>query len=149
MKLHVCSLFFTILFVQTALTQLPPTPPGDPIKAIQGLVGRILGQDWVDRFSYVVLTPASNGMDQFEVGTDNKVSRPVFRGNNGVALALAFNYYLKYYCNCSISWGRNGTGDQLNMPNPLPLPSKDVTIVLPNKYRYGCCDSYRLPLHVV
>ena len=135
------SLLVAVLTSRAAVCQLPPgpVPTNDPIKAIQGLVGRILGQDWVDRFSYVVLTPASNGMDQFEVGTDTKVGRPVFRGNNGVALALAFNYYLKYYCNCSVSWGRNGTGDQLNMPNPLPLPSKDVTIVLPNKYRCCCC----------
>ena len=134
-QFYLYSMLLTVLCFQTAVSQLPPSPKGDPITAIQGLVDRTLGLDWVEKFSYVVIPPSSNGMDVFEVGTDTKANRPVFRGNNGVALALAFNYYLKYYCNCSVSWGRNGTGDQLSMPSPLPLPSKDVRVELPNKYR--------------
>ena len=142
--LYIYSLLITAFTSRTVVCQLPPAPKdkGDPIKAIQGLVGRVLGDDWVARFSYENITQSSDGMDVFEVGTDNKVSKPIFRGNNGVALALAFNYYLKYYCNCSVSWGRDGTGGQLNMPNPLPLPSKDVRVELPLKYRCICYCNY-------
>ena len=81
------------------------------------------------------ITPYLDGFDVFEVDTDNKANRPVFRGNNGVALASAFNYYLKYYCYCSVSWGLNGTGDQLKLPSTLPLPSKGKRVIFPNGYR--------------
>ena len=138
--LYIYSLLIAVLVSRTAVCHFPPAPKGDPITAIRGLVGRILGQDWVDRFSYENITKSSDDMDVFEVSTDNKVGKPMFRGNNGVALALAFNYYLKYYCNCSVSWGRNGTGDQLNMPSPLPLPSKDMRVELPLKYRCIHCQ---------
>ncbi len=98
-------------------------------------MGRILSQECVDKFSYEVMPATSDGFDVFEVDTDNKANRPVFRGNNGVALASAFNYYLKYYCYCSVSWGLNGTGDQLKLPSTLPLPSKGKRVIFPNRYR--------------
>ncbi len=127
--------FLIIALLLGTAASLPRTPKGDPVKAIQGLVGRILSQEWVDKFSYEVIPATSDGFDVFEVDTDKKANRPLFRGNNGVALASAFNYYLKYYCYCSVSWGRNGTGDQLKLPSTLPLPIKGERIVFPNRYR--------------
>ena len=109
-------------------------PKGDPLPAIQGLISRILGPSYVDKFTYEVIPSDQRGDDVFEVDTDS--SKPVLRGNNGVALASAFNYYLKYFCNCSISWGRDGTGDQLRLPGTLPLPQEKNRIVFPNRYRY-------------
>ena len=114
----------------------PPMPKGDPVHAVQGLVTRILAQNYVGMFTYEVISD-QDGFDVFEVDTDVLDKKPVLRGNNGVALASAFNYYLKYYCNCSISWGRDGSGDQLRLPRTLPLPQKKIRIVFPNKYRYG------------
>jgi hypothetical protein len=35
------------------------------------------------------------------------------RGSSGVALASGLYWYLKYYCNASVTWGENGTGDNL------------------------------------
>jgi alpha-N-acetylglucosaminidase len=35
------------------------------------------------------------------------------RGSSGVALASGVYWYLKYYCNASVTWGENGTGDNL------------------------------------
>jgi len=35
----------------------------------------------------------------------------------GVALASGFYWYLKYYCNCSVTWGVNGSGNNLALPS--------------------------------
>ena len=110
---------------------LPQPPKGEPIPAVQGLIERLLGKDYVAKFQYELI-PSANGYDVFEL--DSSGGRPVLRGNSGVALASALNHYLKYWCHCSVSWGRNGTGDQLRLPHDLPLPTK-LTKTSPVKYR--------------
>ena len=123
-----------LLFLLGTAAALPPMPKGDPVPAIQGLVSRILGPSHVNKFSYEVI-PDQEGFDVFEIDADLQLGKPILRGNNGVALSSAFNYYLKYFCNCSISWGRNGTGDQLGLPSVLPMPKEKIQIVFPNRYR--------------
>ena len=111
-------------------------PVGTPISSIEGLVSRILGKEYVSQFEYEVIPPdPASGHDVFVIDVNPTLRKPVLRGNNGVALASALNFYLKYNCNCSISWGRDGTGDQLNLPQPLPLPSTTTNMVSPVKYR--------------
>lgn len=122
------------LFLLFGLARSYPEPVGDPIPAIQGLVSRILGESYVDKFDYEVIS-SSDGKDVFEIDANPLDKKPILRGNNGVSLALALNFYLKYSCNCSISWGINGTGDQLKLPSPLPLPANTQRMVSPNKYR--------------
>ena len=119
---------------------------GDPLSAIQGLVGRILGEKYVSQFQYELIG-TEKGMDVFEIDSNSTTKQPVLRGNNGVSLASAFNWYLKYYCGNSISWGVNGSGDYLNPPNPLPLPNTPVHMVSNVKYRYYmnvCTVSYSM-----
>ena len=122
------------LFLLFTTAQSYPEPVGDPIPAIQGLVSRILGESYVDKFDYEIIS-SYDGKDVFEIDANSLDKKPVLRGNNGVSLASALNFYLKYWCNCSISWGRDGTGDQLNLPSPLPLPESLKRMVSPNKYR--------------
>lgn len=122
------------LFLLFGVGRSYPEPVGDPIPAIQGLVSRILGESYVDKFDYEVIS-SSDGKDVFEIDANPLDKKPILRGNNGVSLASALNFYLKYSCNCSISWGRNGTGDQLKLPSPLPLPANAQRMVSPNKYR--------------
>lgn len=111
-------------------------PVGDPLTAIEGLVSRVLGEKYVMQFIYEVI-PTVNGHDVFEIDANTVEGKPVLRGNNGVSLASALNFYLKYSCGCSISWGRDGTGDQLNLPQPLPLDSIPKRMISPVKYRCG------------
>lgn len=125
--------FVTLLLVSSA--QSLSSPLGDPVSAIQGLVSRNLGPQYVGLFGYDVISDQA-GSDVFEIDSDSKQNKPVLRGNNGVSLASALNFYLKYSCNCSISWGRDGTGNQLNLPHPLPLPNTKLRMVSPVKYRY-------------
>ena len=124
-------LAFAVLFFAFSRAQ----SSGDPISAIQGLISRNLSPLYVDSFEYEVI-PDQAGSDVFEVDSDNQQNKPVLRGNNGVSLASALNFYLKYSCNCSISWGRDGTGNQINLVHPLPLPSTKLRMVSPVKYRY-------------
>lgn len=39
--------------------------------------------------------------------------------------------YLKYYCNTTLSWGEDGTGDHISIPStlpPLPAPWKEEVL---------------------
>jgi len=74
--------------------------------------------------------PQQNGKDVFEI--DRKGSKIVLRGNNGLSVASALNYYLKNYCFCDIGW--NGTN--LKLPVNLPLVKQKIHKVTPYKYRY-------------
>ena len=125
-----------IVFISIALATLPMHTYGDGIDAVKGLVYRLLGDDYVTQFHYELISH-EEGRDVFELDTLKQEGRvfPVLRGNNGVALASALNYYLKYYCYCSVSWGVNGSGDQLHLPEPLPTEFSRVRHVM-TKYRY-------------
>ena len=132
--LVLCGTLFLQLYQAPTVDGFPQTTVGDPITAIEGVVSRVLGQRYVSLFQYEVI-PQENGYDVFEIDASLDTGKPVLRGNNGVSLASALNMYLKYMCNCSISWGRNGTGDQLNLPVKLPLPIQNIRNVSPQKYR--------------
>ncbi len=122
-----------------------PTPRGDPESAIKGLVSRVLGVSYANQFQYEVI-PQDNGHDVFEVSAADP-SGIVLKGNNGVSFGMALNYYLKYMCNSSVSWGRDRTGDNIQLPSSLPVPSKTTRIVSPHKYRYYqnvCTVSYSM-----
>ena len=74
--------------------------------------------------------PQENGKDVFELdGDQNKI---ILRGNNGLSIASALNYYLKNYCFCDIGW--NGTN--LHLPAKLPSVNHKVHKNTPYQYRY-------------
>jgi len=57
----------------------------------------------------------------------------------GVAIASGLHWYLKYYCNASIAWGKGGSGNQLaTVPsaNNLPMPAAQRN-VSPVRVRYA------------
>lgn len=69
-----------------------------------------------------------DGKDAYEIMPgDGKV---VLKGNNAVSIATAFNHYLKYTCHAHVSW----LGDQLDLPEQLPMPSP-VKNTIQGKYR--------------
>ena len=39
-------------------------------------------------------------------------------GNSAIAATLGFNYYLKYFCNSSVTWA----GKSINLEKGKPLP---------------------------
>ncbi|QEM09029.1 alpha-N-acetylglucosaminidase [Mucilaginibacter rubeus] len=74
--------------------------------------------------------PQQNGKDVFELESRN--GKIVLRGNNGLSIASALNYYLKNYCFCDIGW--NGTN--LNLPATLPAVKGLIHKTTPYQYRY-------------
>ena len=65
---------------------------------MKNLVGRVIGEEWQDDFVFELRGSLRDEKDIFEV-TDGEDGKIVIRGNNGIALASGFNYYLKNYVN--------------------------------------------------
>ena len=126
-----CSLFILMgSFVQGKGMKVAAT------QLIQRMVPSVANQFVVEAI------PPANGSDVFEV--DKAGGKVVLRGNNGVSVASALNYYLKNYVNAHVSWD---CGEQLKMPARLPLPSKKVRVVSPMKYRFAfnyCTHGYTM-----
>ena len=74
---------------------------------------------------------AGNGTNDV-IELETKADKLIIRGTSGVAMASAFNYYLKNYCNVHISW----CGQQVNMPEQLPTVDEKIRIETPYRYRY-------------
>lgn len=104
-----------------------PPKDDDPARA---LIKRIIKDkaDLVD-IEYI---EQDKGLDVFEIESTSDNTRITLRGNNGVSIASALNHYLKFYCNCDITW--NGTN--LNLPSTLPVVSEKIHITSPYKYKY-------------
>jgi alpha-N-acetylglucosaminidase len=100
----------------------------DSLQAVNALIGRITTTHAKDfKASFI---PSDGGKDVFEV--ESKAGKILLRGNNGVSVASALNYYLKNYAHCDITW--NGTN--LNLPQKLPVVPAKVRRTSPYKYRY-------------
>ncbi|XP_057300094.1 alpha-N-acetylglucosaminidase-like isoform X2 [Hydractinia symbiolongicarpus] len=116
----------------------------DQVFAVQKLIQRLIPKH-ADGF--VITLNASyfelkNNLDAFEFRSlnDGKIS---ITATSGVAAAAGFYHYLKYWCNCHVSW----SGDQLNMPSILPSVSQPVTKYFQERFRYYqnvCTVSYSM-----
>jgi alpha-N-acetylglucosaminidase len=86
--------------------------------------------------------PQDNNQDVFEIESAN--GKVVLRGNNGVALASAFNWYLKYTAKCDFS----ACGVQLKLPAKLPAVATKVhqTATIPHRFMFNYCTyGYTMP----
>lgn len=78
---------------------------------------------------HLELMPSAGGADVFEIG--QRRGKVLLRGTSAVALATAYNQYLKYTCNAHVSW----LGNQLNLPRRLPLPEGMRRDTIRGRYR--------------
>ena len=100
----------------------------DPqIQAAYDLIERVT-PGYSDQFKLELIEPVE-GMDAYEISSDG--DKVVLKGNNPVAIATAFNQYLKYTCNVHISW----LGNRLDLPEKLPLPTETIKNTINGKYR--------------
>lgn len=78
------------------------------LKEMSSLVGRVLGNQWKKSFRFEMRRSMEEGKDVFEI-RDGADSTIVIRGNNGVAMASGFNYYLKNYADVDYNplWDSN------------------------------------------
>ncbi len=109
------------------------------IRAVYDLIERVT-PGYGEQFKLEMID-SDQGQDVYEIDNDGR--KVILRGNTPVALATAFNWYLKYTCNAHVSW----FGDQLKLPERLPLPQKERRIIQ-GKYRVYmnyCTVSYTAP----
>ncbi|MFE5322114.1 alpha-N-acetylglucosaminidase [Paenibacillus sp. NPDC056579] len=97
-------------------------------EVVSGLVSRLLGPAYREQFDLEEIGQ-EQGRDVFEI--ENRGKRIVLRGSNGISLASALHWYLKYSCNAHISW----SGDQLSLPDRLPQ-AEAVRKATPYRHRY-------------
>ena len=101
-----------------------------PLRETRKLIDRIAGPGYGDRFD-VELIDSVQGTDVFEL--DQAGERPVLRGNNAVALATAFNYYLKYVACQEFPYIG---AYHIRLPLSLPAVPAPVHEVFLNAYRH-------------
>lgn len=108
------------------------TPVGVQEQAVKDLITRLIGSELASRFSIVVDGSIfrSVDLDSFQYVTDPTDGKLVITGTTGVAAALGFSHFLKYVCYSHVSW----SGDQIKIPNPLPVVKTPVKITSPNRY---------------
>lgn len=124
------NILFLFCFIGTAQGQVVEvkSKPDEQIGACEQLIYRVT-PSVVQHFKSEII-PADNGFDVFEV--ESVKGKIVLRGNNGVSLASAYNYYLKEYCRCLYSlWG-----NQMRLPDLLPEVPEKVRIVNSRKIRH-------------
>ena len=121
MKLKVLIVALLAVFVSSCTKKDPR------IQAAYDLIERVT-PGYGDQFELQLIEPV-NGEDAYEISSvGNKV---LLKGNNPVALATAYNQYLKYTCNAHVSW----LGSNLNLPEVLPLPKETVKNTINGKHR--------------
>ncbi|WP_158277379.1 alpha-N-acetylglucosaminidase [Opitutus sp. ER46] len=102
----------------------PDSPPvnatGEAVAAAEGLIRRVL-PGHADAFACEVI-PAEDGRDVFEYEA-LPGGRVVLRGNHGVALAVAFNQYLRREVHRNYDWQ---AVEPLLLAGPLPAPAAKV-----------------------
>ena len=84
-----------------------------------------------------------NGKDVFEIESRN--GKIVLRGNNGVSIAVAFNWYLRYTTKTNYDWQATGP---LQIKGDLPLPTGSTRQSCTAKERFFlnyCTYGYTMP----
>ena len=119
----------------------PTAEPGDAAAAAMALIQRVL-PDHAGRFHCEVI-PAEEGSDVFEI--DRADEHIVLRGNHGISLATAFNWYLRYLCRVNFDWEAAGPV-RLTDPPPLPPARLRETCAAPERFALNYCTyGYTFP----
>lgn len=110
-------------FCNTMRALIPQTIPSVQGEAVTYLIKRLIGEK--SKLFNVIVDPAiaACGKDTFLLQKNSSSDILEIKGSSGVAAAWGFHHYLKYYCNCHVSW----EADQLNLPDSLPNVVLNVT----------------------
>lgn len=97
-------------------------------RAVMELLKRLLGNRSTEFIVSVNRSLSNDSLDVCELRstTNNKI---VATGSTGVAVASGIYNYMKYFCNCHVSW----SGDQVDMPRPLPQLTGILRINTPHR----------------
>ena len=134
-------LLATILVLLVAASQVRAASINSQSTAAGALIARVL-PDHAAAF-VCELIPAAEGNDVFEI--EARAGKIVLRGNNGVSLAMAFNWYLREEALMSYDWQATGP---LVVKETLPLPKEKIRRVCLARERFFlnyCTYGYTFP----
>ncbi|XP_028845266.1 alpha-N-acetylglucosaminidase [Denticeps clupeoides] len=118
----------------------PRTADQAQARAVVELLKRLLGNRAREFVVSVNRTLSNDSRDVCELRSA-KNDKIVAAGSTGVAVASGIYNYLKYFCNCHVSW----SGSQLSVPRPLPTLTGVLRISTQHRFRYYqnvCTQSY-------
>lgn len=102
-------------------------------RAVIELLKRLIGNRSTEFIVSVNRNLSNDSLDVCELRS-TKNNKIVATGSSGVAVASGIYNYLKYFCNCHVSW----SGDQLDLPRPLPKLSGVLRINTPHRSVSEC-----------
>lgn len=112
----------------------------DTVEALQGLVTRTLGVEYVSWFNFVIEEDGQG--DHFTLSQAADKIR--IAANCGVSAAMGLNHYLKYFCNVQVTQQTK----QVKMPDKMPAIAEKISVKSPYEVRYAynyCTLSYTMP----
>jgi hypothetical protein len=113
----------------------------DTVSALEGLVTRILGKEYLDWFVFEI-DRAHTGDNYYELSfRDGKI---VIKADCGVSAATGLNWYLKYYCKVQVTQQTS----QVKMPEKVVALNAPIRHHSPYRVRYAynyCTLSYTMP----
>ena len=130
------ALLLTFCFTVTAHSKFPTLDHIRPKasdkaqgRAVVGLLKRLLGNRSTEFIVSVNRSLSNDSLDVCELRS-TKNDKIVATGSSGVAVASGIYNYLKYFCNCHVSW----SGKQLDVPSPLPKLTGVLRINTPHRW---------------
>lgn len=129
--MYIRKIYLLSIILLISLSQLKAGSPSSEQQrnAVAELIQRVVPTH-ASQFNFEFISKDTDDKDLYEIESVN--GKIVLRGNNGVSVASALNYYLKNFTHSSITW--NGTN--LNLPDQLPAVTEKITKKSPYKYRY-------------
>ena len=142
MKHPILVLLLMAAFQLVARAQHAPVQSAaDGLLAARHLIQRVL-PPLADTFQ-VELIPAADDKDVFEIEANG--GKITLRGNNGLSLAMAFNWYLRHEAHVNFDWQAAGP---LRFQGALPLPKEKTRQVCAARERFFlnyCTYGYTMP----
>lgn len=129
MKHHLSLIAFLPLFSFTLLFPFRLNAGNNPARLpVMGTIERLLGAKAAAFECH--LMNKKNGHDVFEVETSG--GKVILRGSSQPAIGYALHYYLTRYCKCQYSH----VGENISLPEPLPVLPEKIRKESPYEYRY-------------
>ena len=113
----------------------------ETLKEVEGVLSRVIGEKYLNWFEFVLEENTESDNDYYEISNHN--GKIQIKGNEGLSLTTGLNYYLKYYCNVSITQQAR----QVKMPEKVVPVEKTIRKETPYEVRYAynyCTHSYTM-----
>ena len=118
-----------------------PITEDETINEVKCVLSRVIGEKYLDWFEFVLEENSESDKDYYEISNHN--GKIKIKGNEGLSLTTGLNYYLKYYCNVSITQQAR----QVKMPANVVPVTETIRKETPYEVRYAynyCTHSYTM-----